>query len=103
MKSKLRIENNLERYLDLTSTKSQTSFVKIENFQIQGFPKLDVEIIREKIPNGRYQLEQACGYLAERFESNEEYQFLACVNLITENDKKIIFVKIQSHSNSVKH
>lgn len=104
MKSRLRIKNNLEKYLDLRSTNSQTSFVKIENFQIQGFPKLDVEIIRKKITFGRYQLEQAYGYLAEHFESNEEYQFLACENLITEDDKKIIFVKIQSrHSNSVKH
>ncbi|RNA07946.1 vacuolar sorting-associated 13c [Brachionus plicatilis] len=86
MKSKLRIKNNLEKYLDL------------------GFPKLDVEIIKKKITFGRYQLEQAYGYLAEHFESNEEYKFLACENLITENAKKIIFVTIQSrHSNSVKH
>ncbi|RNA09474.1 hypothetical protein BpHYR1_042923 [Brachionus plicatilis] len=35
--------------------------------------------------------EQAYGHLAEHFESNEEYQFLVCENLITENDKKIIF------------
>ena len=59
MKRKLKLKNNLEKYLDLRLTNSQMSFTKTEDFQIDGFPKLDVETIRKKITFGYYKLNQA--------------------------------------------
>lgn len=104
MKSKLKVKNNLEKFLDLRMTKSQNSFTKIENFEIQGFPKLDLDTIRKKITFGNYQLEQAYGYLAEHFESNEDYELLISDKVFDEEEKKIIFTKIQSrHRNNTKY
>ncbi|CAF1091243.1 unnamed protein product [Brachionus calyciflorus] len=77
---------------------------KIEELQADGFPKLNVEIIRKNITFGYYQLEQANGYLFEHFSANEDYEFLVSNNLENEEDSKIVFAKIQSrHSNSFKY
>ncbi|RNA21719.1 vacuolar sorting-associated 13c [Brachionus plicatilis] len=95
---------SLHYLITKTLASSQNTFKKIENFQFDGFPKLDIEIIRKKITFGYYQLEQAYGYLSEHFESNEDYQFLVSNNMENDEDSKIVFAKIQSrHSNSVKY
>ena len=43
-KSKLKLKNFLEKYLDLRLSSSQNSFTKIHNYEIDGFPKFDVEM-----------------------------------------------------------
>ncbi|RNA13597.1 vacuolar sorting-associated 13c [Brachionus plicatilis] len=93
---------SLHYLIKKTLTSSQNTFKKIENIQFDGFPKLDIEIIRKKITFGYYQLEQAYGYLSEHFESNGDYQFLVSNNMENDKDSKIVFAKIQSrHLNSV--
>ncbi|CAF0904683.1 unnamed protein product [Brachionus calyciflorus] len=102
MKSKLKSKNYLEKFLDLRMTNSQNSFVKIEDFEIQGFPRLDLDTIRKKITFGNYQLEQAYGYLAEHFEINDHYALLISERITEEQDSQIIITKIQSrHRNSM--
>ncbi|CAF1045047.1 unnamed protein product [Brachionus calyciflorus] len=102
MKSKLNTKNNLNRYLDIRS--SSYMFTKIEHCKDLGFPKLILDQIRKHITFGNYQLEQAYGYLADHLNTEGDYEFYTCNQLFDEEDKKIIFTKIQSrHCNSEKY
>ncbi|CAF0993429.1 unnamed protein product [Brachionus calyciflorus] len=102
MKSKLKSKNYLEKFLDLSLANSENSFVKIEDFEIQEFPGLNLDTIRKKITFGNYQLKQAYDYLAEHFEINDA--LLISERVTEEQDSQIIFTKIQSrHRNSMNY
>ena len=69
MKLKISTTNtcHLEKYL---VEFKKTTFTRIDANDIDNFPKIDIELIKNKITFGTYQLKNSYGYLAEHLKKN---------------------------------
>ena len=104
MKQRFHTKNNLANYINKHVNLKNNNFEEIEQSQLNDFPKLDLEIIKNKITLGSYQLKMSQSYLAEHFASSGDRKLFIDKDFESENEFKRIIVKIQSrHSNNMKH
>ena len=103
MLKKVNIKNDMEHYLKDNNNKLWKSMVKIDVMDLNDFPRLERETIKQKITFGNYQLNQSYGYLAEHQDENGIYHIFIC-DKIDEKEKNVIDAKIKSrHSNSIEY
>ena len=102
MKEKLKVPNRLVKYLD-EKIHFNKKFISMDAMVLDDFPRLDIEVIKQYITFGPYQISQSHGYLAEHFKLNGRYEIKVNIELI-ENNSKILSAAIQSrHHNAVKY
>ena len=93
MKLKISTTNtcHLEKYL---VEFKKTTFTRIDANDIDNFPKIDIELIKNKITFGTYQLKNSYGYLAEHLKKNGRYEIF--VNKNNLKNSNVVLSKIQS-------
>ena len=104
MKQRFQTKNILANYLNKDVDLKNNNFEEIEKSQLNDFPRLDLEIIKNKITFGSYQLKMSQSYLAEHFASSGDSKLFIDKDFKSKNEYKRIIFKIQSrHSNNLKH
>ena len=68
MLSKINEKNRLEHLLKTRNDSNQ--FTVIDAVDLNDFPRLDVETLKNKITLGSYQLKQSFSYLSEHLNTN---------------------------------
>ena len=105
MLSKINKINELTKFLGFTFNKK--NFTDIDSFQLNDFPKLNIDDIKNKITLGTYQLKQCFSYLGEHLNRNNGKYSVKIFNEnlnTTETKYKIIAAEIQSrHMNKTKY
>jgi hypothetical protein len=69
----------------------KASFIKLSDYNLNDFPRIELQIIKTYVTFGWYQLKQGSVYLAEHFESNDGSEELLDKNTYEEETgEKII-------------
>jgi hypothetical protein len=85
--------HSLEKYFN---GYQKSSFLKIDANNGIDFPKLNEEVIQQKIALGSYQLKNCRSYLAEHFDSNGTLEILINRIPIKDHENTILLASIQS-------
>lgn len=103
MLSKINEKNRLEHLLKTRNDSNQ--FTVIDAVDLNDFPRLDVETLKNKITLGSYQLKQSFSYLSEHLNTNNgKYLIKLRHEEEINTDYKLISALIQSrHSNKTKY
>jgi ABC-type antimicrobial peptide transport system permease subunit len=103
MLSKLNDKNKLENVLNLTRNNDK-KFTEIDATEIEDFPKLEVETIKNKITLGSYQLKQSFSYLNKHLDQNNGKYLIKLRLEESDSGFKMISALMQSrHSNKTKY
>jgi hypothetical protein len=104
IKNNLNQANTLINEIRLIKTKSSNKFIKVNASAIDDFPKLTLDIIKNDITLGSYQLEQSIGYISEHIDENGNFEIQQQQNAENKSDFKLIKALIQSrHINKKKY
>ena len=91
MKNKIAQKNkSLTKYWN----KIDKDFKKIEAHDINDFPRLDLETIKNKITFGSYQIKYCFGYLSEHFDQNGSMTIV--LNKTEFKEETVLSVKVKS-------
>ena len=105
MKSLYTKENHLERKVKNLKI-NKKYFEQIDETSVIDFPKIkDLNLIRENITLGSYQLKQCHGYLEEFFSMNGRHSlFISGEKFLTKKNNHLVCAEIQSrHVNRTKY
>ena len=92
-------KHSMEKYWNDFKDKD---FMKIDSNEINDFPRLDINTLKNNITFGSYQLKNSFGYLAEHFDKNGTLNILLKKNCL--KDENVLSVKIQSrHKEQTKY
>jgi hypothetical protein len=87
MKLRLNKPNKLESYIKKTKHQINKSFIKLDSVNLEDFPKIDINELKQKVILGSYQIKQAFCYLNEHLSDKGYYE------IFVQNNPLIIYEK----------
>ena len=91
----LHVDNDLRKFVNTKKLNRTCKYSQINFSDINDFPKLDIESIKNNITFGSYQLKQALSYIAGHLTEYGEHEIFVNENLVDLDKSKLIMAKIQ--------
>ena len=96
MLSSVETENEVTKMINKLKLNRSSKYTTLHMSNIQDFPKLHIDDIKNKITLGSYQLNQALSYLAGHLNEDGEHEVLINDHIEAIAPYKIILAKIES-------
>ena len=100
MKKKLNTRNEFENRLSKPKRFVKKTMSSIDAFELNDFPKLDLDQIRKNITFGSYQIKQSIGYVSDHLNQDGQFKILINDQIESVKDDNIIYAEVQSRHSS---